>query len=77
MHRCVEAKRERACGGLCILCNVTRKVTMQRHSLNTNHRHPNAISSTIINANPIATPTVPIFVCSPDCASGISSSTTT
>ena len=26
---------------------------------------------------PIATPTVPILVCSPDCDSGISSSTTT
>ena len=39
--------------------------------------YPNATSSTIIKANPTATPMVPILVCSPFCDSGISSSTTT
>ncbi len=39
--------------------------------------YPNAISNIIIITNPIATPIVPMLVCSPDWASGINSSTTT
>ena len=39
--------------------------------------YPSATSSTIINTNPTANPTVPRFECSPSEASGISSSTTT
>lgn len=39
--------------------------------------HPSATSSSIINAKPNATPTVPTLLCSPACDSGISSSTTT
>ena len=39
--------------------------------------YPNATSKIIITTNPIATPIVPIFECSPACDSGISSSTTT
>ena len=39
--------------------------------------YPKATSSTIMITNPTATPTVLILECSPVCASGISSSTTT
>ena len=39
--------------------------------------YPKATSKIIIIINPIATPIVPIFECSPFCDSGISSSTTT
>ena len=39
--------------------------------------YPSATSSTIISAKPTAVPIVPILLCSPFCASGISSSTTT
>ena len=39
--------------------------------------YPKATSSIIMSTNPTATPTVLILVCSPACASGINSSTTT
>lgn len=39
--------------------------------------YPNPTSKIIIITNPIATPIVPIFECSPACDSGINSSTTT
>ena len=39
--------------------------------------YPRVTSSTIINAKPMAKPMVPILLCSPSLASGISSSTTT
>ena len=42
-----------------------------------NLHYPNATSRTIINANPMANPMVPILECSPSDASGTSSSTTT
>ena len=41
------------------------------------HFYPRATSSIIIITKPIATPIVAKFECSPSCASGINSSTTT
>jgi len=42
-----------------------------------NSHHPSATSSSIMMRKPAMTLTVPVWECSPSCASGISSSTTT
>ena len=50
---------------------------LNRSDPDTGLGYPSATSSTIINAKPSAAPMVPMLLCSPACASGISSSTTT